>query len=136
MSMPSAPQLQPVNGGLHPRVYEIMVGLTVWLVLSVWLFFNRGGYVGLTLAVVTLFFFIFVAIPVLLWLAWRGAAAPEETQAPNEPFPEWASHGFDTWTERLTGKAAAIQILLPLAAVAFGMTIFGLVFYFDVPTVG
>ena len=29
-----------------------------------------------------------------------------------------------------------MQILLPIAAVAIGMTIFGLVFYFDVPNIG
>ncbi len=33
----------------------------------------------------------------------------------------------------LSGREAAMQILLPIAAVAIGMTIFGLVFYFDVP---
>jgi hypothetical protein len=29
-----------------------------------------------------------------------------------------------------------MQILLPVGAVAIGMTIFGLVFYFDVPSLG
>jgi hypothetical protein len=48
----------------------------------------------------------------------------------------WASHDFVTWTERLRGKEASIQILLPPAAVAFGMTIFGLVFNFTVPNLG
>jgi hypothetical protein len=33
----------------------------------------------------------------------------------------------------LRGKEAAMQILLPIAAVSIGMTIFGLVFLFDLP---
>jgi hypothetical protein len=40
---------------------------------------------------------------------------------------------FSTWTKNLPGNAAAVRILLPLAAVAFGMTIFGLVYFFSVP---
>jgi len=37
----------PAHDELHPFVYRTMVGLTVWLVLSVWLLFDRGTYVGL-----------------------------------------------------------------------------------------
>jgi hypothetical protein len=36
----------------------------------------------------------------------------------------------------LTGREAAMQILLPIAAVSIGMFIFGLVCYFDVPHTG
>jgi len=129
--MSTHPAPQPGNGELHPRVYLIMVALTAWLVLSIWFLFDRGGYVGLTRAMITLFFVILLGIPTLIWLAWRKAEPDEEAQ--EEAFHDWASQGFDTWTERLSGKAAAIQILLPIAAVAFGMTIFGLVLYFDVP---
>ena len=39
-------------------------------------------------------------------------------------------------TGALSGREAAMQILLPIAAVSIGMTIFGLVFYFDVPHAG
>jgi len=54
----------------------------------------------------------------------------------DEPLRDWLSHSFDTWTGRATGRDAAAQILLPIAAVAFGMTIFGLVFLFTVPQLG
>jgi len=43
-----------------------MIGLTVWLVLSVWALFDRDSYVGLTLGVITLFFLFAIGIPVLL----------------------------------------------------------------------
>ena len=124
---------RPVHDGLHPLVYRSMIGLTIWLVLSVWAFFNRGAYIGLTLAMITLFFVILVAIPVVIWKTWQHNAPPEETREPAESFDAWASQRFATSTGALSGREAAMQILLPIAAVSIGMTIFGLVFYFDVP---
>jgi hypothetical protein len=124
---------RPTHDGLHPLVYRSIVALTIWLVLSVWVFFNRGTYVGLTLAVITPFFLIIVAIPVVIWMTWQHNAAPAETRTLVESFREWASENFTTGTGKLSGREAAMQILLPIAAVSIGMTVFGLVFYFDVP---
>jgi hypothetical protein len=125
---------QPTNDELHPVIYRSMIGLTIWLVLSVWFLFNRGPYVGLNLAIVTLFFIVFLGIPIMLWLAWRHAGDADETRSHAEPsFRDWSRHKFITWQGALTGKEAMTQILLPIAAVAIGMTIFGLVFYFAVP---
>jgi hypothetical protein len=108
-----------------------MVGLTIWLVFSVWALFSRGTYEGLTLSVITLFFFVLVGIPLILWLTWRHNTEPDTRRT--EPFAEWASNAFETWTGRVSGREASMQILLPIAAVAIGMTIFGLVFMFTVP---
>ena len=127
------PADQRVEDELHPVVYRSIIALTIWLVLSVWAFFNRGAYVGLTLTMISIFFLIVVAIPVVLWMTWQHNAAPDETGSLAESFREWASHDFATWTGGLSGRQAVMQILLPIAAVAIGMTIFGLVFYFDVP---
>lgn len=69
-----------VHDGLHPLIYRSMIGLTLWLVLSVWVFFNTGAYVGLTLAVITLFFVVIMAIPLLLWVTWQHNASPSETR--------------------------------------------------------
>ena len=52
---------------LHPLVYRAMIGLTIWLVLSVWVLFSRGAYEGVTLSIITLFFVVLVSIPVILW---------------------------------------------------------------------
>jgi hypothetical protein len=127
---------QPTNDELHPLVYHSMIGLTIWLVLSVWVLFSRGEYEGLTLSVITLFFIVLVGIPVLLWLTWRRNVDPNERHSCVAPFTEWTSHSFESWTGSVSGRAAAIQILLPIAAVAFGMTIFGLTFLFTVPHLG
>jgi hypothetical protein len=90
----------------------------------------------LTLSVITLFFVILVGIPVLLWLTWRRNIDPNEQHAYTAPFGEWTLRPFVTWTGRISGREAAVQILLPIAAVAFGMTIFGLAFLFAVPQLG
>ena len=50
----SAQYNRPIHDGLHPLVYRSIVALTIWLVLSVWAFFNRGAYIELTLAMITL----------------------------------------------------------------------------------
>ena len=114
-------------------IYQSLIGLTIWLVLSVWGLFSRGAYEGLTLSVITLFFVILVGIPVLLWLTWRRNSDPNEQHIHTEPFGEWISRPFETWTGGISGREAAVQVLLPIAAVAFGMTIFGLAFLFAVP---
>jgi hypothetical protein len=71
-----------------------------------------------------------VALPTTLWLAWRRNTDPNEQHSYVTPFREWLSHPFVTWTGGISGREAAMQILLPIAA---GMTIFGLVFLFAVP---
>jgi hypothetical protein len=95
--------------------------------------FSRGTYEALTLSVITLFFLILVGIPVLLWLTWRRNTDPKEQHGTAR---DWASQSFQTWTGGVSGREASTQILLPIAAVAFGMTIFGLVFLFAVPHLG
>ena len=75
------------NDELHPLIYQSLVGLTVWLVLSAWGLFSRGAYERLTLSVITLFFVIFVVgIPVLLWLTWRRNIGPNERHIHTAPF--------------------------------------------------
>jgi hypothetical protein len=124
---------RPATDTLHPLVYRSIVGLTIWLVISVWALFSRGTYEGLTLSVITLFFLVLVGIPLILWRTWRHNTEPGARQASFVPFTEWISHTFETWTGDVSGLEAAMQILLPIAAVAIGMTIFGLVFMFAVP---
>src|SRR6478736_9824531 len=66
------------NDELHPLIYQSLIGLTIWLVLSAWGLFSRGAYEGLTLSVITLFFVILFGIRVLLWLTWRRNIDPNE----------------------------------------------------------
>jgi hypothetical protein len=121
---------RPVTGRLHPVVYLAMVGLALWLIVSVW-GFAADAQTDYLLVVVSGFFVIAVVLPSLLWLVWRknqSAQSLRENET-HESFRAWAAGDFDTWQGRLKGREAAVQILLPLAVVAFGMTAFAIVLH-------
>jgi hypothetical protein len=109
---------------LHPRVYGVIAGLAVWLVLSVWILFTGVGSTDYLLAIVGGFILLVVAFQFVLSRV-RGTEVGEKRPS----YRKWKSLNFDTWTGRLTGSQAAGEILLPIAAVAFGMTAFGIVLH-------
>jgi hypothetical protein len=115
---------QPATKQLHPRIYAIAVGLAAWLVLSVWLFASTSGVTDYLLFIVSGFIVIAVGLPFTLSLVRRSRRATAELDG-QRSFHDWAAADFDTSQGCLSGKAAAVQILLPIAAVAFGMTAFG-----------
>jgi hypothetical protein len=117
------PVRQPASDGLHPLVYVALAGLTIWFVLSIWAF-GDSGYSEFLLAVVSGFFLMVVAIPFALWRMWRKHAGVRQD---DEPLRDWAAHEFDIQPGRMKGKEAVVEILLPIAAVAFGMTAFAIV---------
>jgi hypothetical protein len=120
----------PVSDGLPRQLYWIIVGLAVWLIFSVWGFFGTG-YTGLALTVVSLFITIVVGLQLLLALIGRRRF-PRDSDAEAMSLTEWLSRQFAVHTGQIKGLVAAIEILMPLVAVAFGMTIFALVHHFDV----
>ena len=87
-----APVRRDSTDELHPRIYAALIGLTIWLVLSVWVLFSRSSYVGLSDSIITLFFAVFVGIPVMLWLSWRHNAEPQDQNREAAPFGEWAAN--------------------------------------------
>ena len=54
----------------------------------------------------------------------------ETTPTTKIGFRDWASGQFETWQERVKGANAAVEILLPVAAAAVGMTAFAIVFHY------
>jgi hypothetical protein len=117
---------RPATGKLHRSVYLALAVLAVWLVVSAWGFAGTG-YSDLALAVVSVFVFFAVAVPLTLARIWRNGRPPGTGQD-DQRFKDWASGGVDIWRGRLEGKEAASQVLLPIAAVALGMTAFAIVF--------
>jgi len=118
----------PPNKRLHSRVYRILIGLAAWLVLSVWLFAS-GGTADYLLAIVSGFILIAVALPLILSRVGRGDDAAAKAASAEPSFDDWSAAEFDTWQGRLSGKEAATLIALPIAAVAIGMTLFGIAFH-------
>jgi hypothetical protein len=126
-----------VSDRLHPLVQKAAAGLLVWFVIAAWLLFGGAGYIDLALAMVSVLVFMAITIPWAIWRAGvaarrRDAAAngaePEAGDASPGPFTHWLHGRFATWTDEERPATAAVEVLLPLAAVAFGLTALGIVF--------
>jgi hypothetical protein len=118
---------RPATSRLHPRVYILIVCLALWLALSVWIFAGTG-VIDYLLVIVCGFVLVAVGLPILLSRVAREDELPDDH--PIRSYREWSKSEFNTWQGRLSGTSAAVQILLPIAAVAFGMTIFGITLHF------
>ncbi|WP_027166824.1 hypothetical protein [Mesorhizobium sp. WSM3224] len=117
-------QNRQVSRGLHRWVYFAMVGLAVCYALSAWVGFAGSDYDNYLLFVVTGFIVMSVALPAIAGRVWRHHRinAPGRTKA----FPDWMAGEFDTGDRPVKASTATIEILLPLAAVAFGMMAFAI----------
>ena len=118
-----------VSHRLHRRVYAAMIALAAILIFSVW-GFAGPGYSAFVVAVVSGFIVLTVGLPAVLW---RTGGKRRDPNRERKSFHDWAESEFDTWQGRLKAKSAAVEILLPLAAVAFGMAIFAIVLHFTIP---
>ena len=116
---------------LHPAIYMALVGLTLWLALAIW-GFGYDGQTDYLLAIVNGFLFIAVAIPATLALmAYRQRNSDEQKSSGGDAsLREWMTRDFDTWQDRVKGRNAAVEVLLPMAAIAIGMTAFAIVLHF------
>jgi hypothetical protein len=115
---------------LHPAVYMALIGLTLWLGLAIW-GFGYDGQTDYLLAIVSGFLFIAVAIPATLALmVHRQKNSDERKNSGNASLREWMTGDFDTWQDRVKGRNAAVEVLLPMAAIAIGMTAFAIVLHF------
>ena len=127
MSRELVPQNKRVFDELHPRIYAIAAGLLAWFALMAWVFFDRNGYIGLSLTFVTLLFIVATVLPWLLSLVWKHHT-PDEQHSQPVSLHDWSDGEFEVWGAKLRGTHAAIDALLPLIAVSFGMTAIGIVF--------
>jgi hypothetical protein len=126
------PGTRTVSNRLHGLVYVAMIGFASLLTLSAW-GFAGDGYENLLLAVVTGLVIVAVGLPCTLWRVGRKKREAGAASGKRQSFRDWAEGEFDTWQGRLKARTAAIEVLLPLAAVAFGMMAFAIVLHFVVP---
>jgi hypothetical protein len=124
-------QNKPVFDQLHPTIYKAAIGLIAWFAVAAWVFFDRRGDIGLSLAFVTLLLVVAIALPLMLSLAWRRERMRHDQGERQPRFRDWLRGDFAVWGSKLRSTHAAIDMLLPLAAVAFGLTAIGIVFLAD-----
>jgi hypothetical protein len=119
---------KPVFEHLHRRVYAAAIGLVVWYAVAAWLLFDRKDDIGLPLAMMSVFLLVAILLPLALALVWKRHPLPDQHHPHQLSFHDWSGGDFAVWGARLHGTHAAIDVLLPLAAVAFGLTALGIVF--------
>lgn len=119
---------KPVLDHLHPNIYRAAVGLVAWFALSAWILFDRQDDIGLPLAMVSALLLVAVLLPWSLSLVWKKYRMPYQRHPNKMSFHDWGIGDFAVWDSKLHGMHAAIDMLLPLAAVAFGLTALGIVF--------
>jgi hypothetical protein len=126
MSNEIVPRDRPADG-LHPYVYVGIAALVVWFVLAVWWSFAADGYADYILAIISGFILTFVSFALLLSRVSQGDDPAADDTTSRRSFRRWATREFDTWQYRLKAGNAAVEVLLPIAAIAFGMTAIGIV---------
>jgi hypothetical protein len=112
----------PQHADLHPRVYGMLAGSVLWMVLAAWLAFGSDGYTALQLVVVVGFALAFLLTPFCLSRLAPARAARDAT-----PFRDWLDHDFETNTGTVRTRDAAVMILVAPLAGAIGLTAIGLV---------
>jgi hypothetical protein len=114
-----------VSRHLHRWVYGAIGGLGLLYLLAAWVGFGGIPYTDYLLFIVSLFIIGSIALP-LAASSFRGggkkALSPED-----ESLAEWARGDVDTATGRVSGGTAIVEILLPIGAIAIGMTLFAIV---------
>jgi hypothetical protein len=114
------------------KVYATAIGLVIWFAVAAWILFDHsfGGpsEVSLPLAIVSVLLLIAVLLPFALSLVWKRHRMLHDGRPNNTAFREWSLGDFAVWGSKIRGMHAAIDMLLPLAAVAFGLTGIGIVF--------
>jgi hypothetical protein len=122
---------EPHSEYLHPLIYKALVVFVVWMVVAAW-GFSGGGDSRLVLTAVSLFLFVAVGLPLILWrISRRGRNAGLGAGTPVS-FSTWLRCRLGTWQGEMSGTDAALQVILPLAAAAVGMTALVLVLHFDI----
>lgn len=113
-----------ISNGLHPRVFAAMITLAAVFLVSAWIGFGHGGQVDYLLFIITFFVALWIGLLGLAATAWRHNRIWQPTHP--DDLDEWEDEEFDIGEGHMTGRAALVEILLPLGAVAFGMAAFAI----------
>jgi hypothetical protein len=119
---------KPVFEQIHPTIYGGAVGLVGWFAIAAWVLFDRQNDIELPLVMVSVLLLVAVLVPFALSLVWKRHLLPHQRHPAKTSLHDWRTGDFAVWGSKLHGTHAAIDMLLPLAAAAFGLTAIGIVF--------
>ncbi|MBI2761955.1 MAG: hypothetical protein HYX51_11090 [Chloroflexi bacterium] len=124
-------RLDPRSTTFHPGVFKGVVLLGALYVLAAW-GFSGHGITDMLLVVVSGFFFVSMGLVTLLWLTRRRHPRDDlgDRECRADSFGHWVCRDVETSTGHVRGSLAAIEVLLPIAAVALGMVAFAVVVHF------
>jgi hypothetical protein len=133
LQLPQVPESR--SNRLHPVVHVAAVVLLIWFVAAAWLLFGGSRYIELALAVISVLVFMVIAIPAVLWRVKERSSNSDSTvsngshaSGETQPLGLWLLGEFTTCSGREKSSAAVVEMLSPIAAVAFGITALGIVF--------
>jgi len=114
------------TGRLPRWVYALLVGLAGWFALASWIF-AAPGPTDYLLVVVSGFIFVAVGLLFILGCVKRNEEPGPDDQSVEPPsFRDRSKWDLEVFQSRLSVSQAAMQILLPLATAALGMTAIGI----------
>lgn len=113
---------RPVFRHLHPGV--IVISMAGWFgyLLAYWLVFGLHLEGTLVLAVATVFFAVYFAMPLVLMRLRRAPSWVEKSS-----FGEFLRGEIDTYTGRMGGKDALAQVAVLPIAIALGTMAIGII---------
>ena len=109
--------------GLHPAVFQIGLGGAIWFLAVSWLYFAWGTHVDLDLAVATGLFVMFFS---LLLVMANGIINDPRWLQNRVSFGEFLKSKVATYTGKIRGRDALIEITLIPLSLAFAASIIGL----------
>jgi hypothetical protein len=115
---------RPSTGTPHPFVYKALIGFALWFVLAAWGFGMRRGYIALALAVVTWLVGVAVALPSIFA---RFRRRDYRQARVTSSLRNWLRDDFEPATGRTRASLAMLEIFVPVAAAAIGLTLFAIV---------
>ena len=127
-SMDSRENNGQVRRTLHPVVWRMVLAAAALWVGIAWMLFARGGYSSVTLAMVTFFTIVVVAVALGLYQTWRHHPESHPAEAPRESLRRWLASDFEIWGGRIRTRDALAGILIPFGAVVLGAILIGIAF--------
>jgi hypothetical protein len=123
---------KPVFDHVHPRVYTAAIGFVVWFAIAAWILFDHKfdsvDDMALPLAMISVLLLFVVLLLSALTAVGSRHQLPHDGDVGNIAYRDWRLGDFAVWGAKLKTTDAVIDMLLPLAAAAFGLTAIGIVF--------